>query len=97
MLLVGQRVDDVKLATGVRDDRGLLLRERANDQRPDPSLEVARDVLQRLANAFGELRGQMQRVAAELADGDFERGARAQRRLLEEQCHVQSGQRVRVV
>jgi hypothetical protein len=73
----------------------LFLPERAQHQRVYPAFEVAGDVFERLAHAFGELRGEMERMRAELAHGDLERGARAQRRLLEEQGDVLAGERGR--
>ena len=56
MLFVGERVDDVQVAPGGGQRRRLLLRERANDEGADPSLQVARDVLKRLARAFCRVR-----------------------------------------
>ena len=92
MLLVGERIDDMQLTAGRGDDGGFFLLVGSNHQRAHPALEVARDVLERLADAFGELRRKMQRVAAELADGDLERRPRPQRRLLEQQRDVQPGE-----
>ena len=78
MLFVGQRVDDVKLLSGVGDNRGLFLGVGPDDERADPTFEVAGDVHERLANTFGKLSRQMQRVAAQLTNRDLERGARPQ-------------------
>ena len=55
MLLVGQRVHDRKALAGGRQPQRLLLPERPQHQRVDPAFEVAGDVLERLADAFGEL------------------------------------------
>ena len=70
------------------------LRERPDDDGVDPALEVARDVGDGFA--LSERLGRLQAMtsAAELADGDFERRARAQRRLLEEQGDVAAVERV---
>ena len=73
-----------------------LLRERADDDAEDPALEVARDVLDRLAAAERDVGRRLDHVAAELADGDRERRPRAQRRLVEQQRDVPAGQRRRV-
>ena len=70
-----------------------LLREGADDDAEDPALEVARDVLDRLAPAERDVRRRLDHVAAELADRDRERRARAQRRLVEEQRDVPAGER----
>ena len=71
-----------------------LLRERADDDRVDPALEVARDVGDRLALPERHVRLQRDDVAAELAHGDLERRARAQRRLLEQHRDVTAVERV---
>ena len=65
-----------------------VLRERADDDGVDPALEVARDVGDRLAPSERGVGLQRHDVAAELADGDLERRARAQRRLLEQHRDV---------
>src|SRR4029078_5179256 len=78
MLFVSQRIDHVKLPCGVGNDRGFLLRERPNHQGAHPTLEVACDIDERLANTFGKLGRQVQRVAAKFADGDLERGPRTE-------------------
>jgi hypothetical protein len=49
MLLVGQRIDDVKARSGGREPGQPILAERAHDQAREPALEVARDVFERLA------------------------------------------------
>jgi hypothetical protein len=72
VLFVGERVDDVQAARGAGERLDLRLPERPDDERGNPALEVARNVLQRLAGAVGELRRKVQRVAPELADRDFE-------------------------
>ena len=71
-----------------------LLRERADDDGVDPALEIARDVGDRLAPAERDVRLQRDHVAAELADRDLERRARAQRRLVEQHRDVAAVERV---
>ena len=71
------------------------MRVRADDQRLDPSLEVAGDVPQRLAPPVAELRRELQDVAAELPNRDLEGRSRAQRRLFEEHRDVGASERPR--
>ena len=71
-----------------RDLMQPLLAERADHDRVDPALEVAGDVVDRLAIGVHDVGGNLDDVAAELADADRERDARAQRRLLEQQADV---------
>jgi hypothetical protein len=52
VLLVGQRVDDVKVAPCGSQRGRLLLREGSDDQCTDPSLQVASDVLQWLPDTL---------------------------------------------
>ncbi len=92
MFFVCQRVDDVQVAPGGRKGCNLLLRERANDQCANPSLQIARDVLKGLACTFCERGGEVQRVATELANRDLESRSRAQRGLFEQQGDVQAGE-----
>ena len=92
MLFVGERVDDVQVAPGGGQRRRLLLRERANDEGADPSLQVARDVLKRLARAFCERGREMQRISAQLTNRDLESRSRTQRWLFEQQGDVQAGE-----
>ena len=72
-----------------------LLAERADHDGVDPALEVAGDVVDRLAIGVHDVGGDLDHVAAELADADGERHARAQRRLLEQQADVPAVERVR--
>ena len=53
-----------------------------------PALEIAGDVIDRLAAAERDILRRLDDVAAELADGDLEGRAGAQRRLLEQQRDV---------
>ncbi len=94
MLFVGQRVDDAQPRRGVGESLETRLRERADDRSGDPALEVAGDVGDGLAAAERNVFRRLDRVAAELADRNLERRARAQRRLLEEQRNVQALERL---
>ena len=94
VLVVGQRVDHVQPRRRGGELLEQPLRERPDDDRVDPALEVARDVGDRLAAAERGVRLQRDHVAAELADGDLERRARAQRRLLEQHRDVPAAERV---
>ena len=76
-------------AANLREPR---LREGADDGARHPALEIARDVLDRLAAAEDHVRRRFDDLAAQLAHGDDERDARAERRLLEEQRDVSAGQ-----
>ena len=95
MLFVAERVDDVQLRRDLGDLMQPLLAERADHDRVDPALEVAGDVVDRLAIGVHHVGGNLDDVAAELADADGEGDARAQRRLLEQQADVLAVQRVR--
>ncbi len=55
-----------------------------------PAVEIAGDVLQRLAVADGAYA--QHRVAAQLLDGEFEGDARAERGLFEQQAEVSAAQ-----
>ena len=94
MLAVGQRVDDVQLRRGRGELLEQPLRERPDDDRVDPALEVARDVGDRLAPSERRVGLQRDDVAAELADGDLEGRPGAQRRLLEQHRDVPAVERV---
>ena len=92
VLLVGERVDDVQARRGGGELLEDLLRERADDDRIHPALEIARDVGRRLAPAERHVGGNQDRIAAQLAHRDLEGHPRAQRRLVEEQRDVASRQ-----
>ena len=94
MLLVGQRVDHVELLRRRRELLERFLGKRPNDDSVDPAFEIPRDVLHRFAAAQRDVRLKRHDVAAELARGDFERGPRAKRRLLEQQRDVPALERV---
>ena len=94
MLFVAERVDDVQLRRDLGDLMQPLLPERADHDRVDPALEVAGDVVDRLAIGVHHVGGNLDDVAAELADADGEGDARAQRRLFEQQPDVLAVQRV---
>ena len=96
MLLVGQRVDDAEPRRRCGERLQPRLRVGADDGAVDPALEVARDVGDRLALAEHFLARRLDHVAAELAHGDLEGRARAQRRLLEQQREVRPGERLLV-
>ena len=93
VLFVGQRVDHVQTRRGGGELLEDLLRERADDNRIHPALEVARDVGRRLASAERHVGGNQDRIAPQLTDRDLEGHAGAQRRLVEEQRDVSSRQR----
>ena len=90
VFLVGQRIDHVEARRGSGELLENLLRERADDHRIHPALEIARDVGGRLASAQRHIRRNQNRIPAELADRDLEGHPRAQRRLVEEQRDVAS-------
>ena len=83
MFLVGERVDDVHRGRGFGKPIQPLLRERADDGAVEPALEVARDVLDGFPPAERDVGRRFDHFAAQFPDGDRERRARAQRRLLE--------------
>ncbi len=95
MLLVAERVDDVQPRGRGGHHRNVLMRVRAHDEAMDPALEIAGDIVQRLARAVREFGRDVQGLGAQLLDGDLERRSRSQRRLLEQQRHVPAGQRRR--
>ena len=72
-----------------------LLAEGADHDRIDPALEIAGDVVNRLAIGVHHVGGNLDDVAAELADADGEGDARAQRRLLEQHADVAAVERLR--
>ncbi len=94
MLFVGERVDDAQPRRGVGEGLEPGLRECADHCGGDPALEVARHVVDRFPSAKRDVFGRLDGVAAELADGNLERGSRPQRRLLEEQRDVQAFERL---
>ena len=96
VFLVGERVHDAQPRRGGRHPFDTRVRIRAHDGAVHPALQIARDVLDRLAAAEGDVGGRLDRVASELAHRDLERRPRAQRRLLEQQRHVTAGERPRV-
>ena len=95
MLVVGQRVDDVKPRRAGGELLEPLLRERADDDRIDPAFETARDVGDRLALSERDVRLQADGAAAELANADLERRPRPQRRFLEQHRDVAAAERAR--
>ncbi len=95
VLLVGQRVDHVQPRGRSGELLEQALREGPDDDGFDPPLEAACDVDHRLARAERDVRLQRQHMAAELAHGDLERGARPERRLLEQHRHMTAGEEIR--
>ena len=75
MLFVGERVDDAQPRRGVGKGLEPGLRECPNHCGGDPSLEVARHVFDRFPAAKRDIFGRLDGMAAELADGNLERGA----------------------
>ena len=96
MLFVGQRVDDAQPRRRVGEGFEPCLREGADHGAVHPALEVAGDVVDRLAAAERDVLRRLDDVAAELADGDLEGRAGAQRRLLEQQRDVLAFERTDV-
>ena len=94
MLVVGQRVDDVKPARAGGELPEQTLREGADDHRIDPAFQAARDVRDRLPLTERDIRLQADRLAAELTNPHFERRSRAERRFLEEHRHVAAAEHV---
>ena len=88
VFFVGQCVHDVQAACRRRKFAEQTLRERPDDDRVDPPLEISRHVGNRLALTERHVGLQRDHLAAELADSDLECRSRAQRRLLEQQCHM---------
>ena len=94
VLFVRQRIDHVQALGRLADLHEPILAERADDDRIDPALEVAGDVVNRLAVGVHDVGRNLHHVAAELAHADRERHARTQRGLFEEQADVASVERV---
>ena len=90
MLLVAQRVDDVQSRAAAASVLALSCAYVRITSAAHPAFEVARDVLRAARARRRRIPGQVQRVAAELADRDLERRPRAQRGLLEEQRDVRA-------
>ena len=96
MLFVGQRVDDAQPRRGVGEGFDARLRVGAHHGAVHPALEVAGDVLDRFAAAERDVLRRLDHVAAELAHGNLEGRAGAERRLLEEQRDVLAFERADV-
>ena len=94
MFLVGQRVDDLELWSGVGERFEARLRERAHDRDGDPALEVPRHVSDGLSSAERNIFGRLDGVAAEFPYGDLKRRPRPERRFLEEERDVQPVERL---
>ena len=94
MLLVTEGVDDVQLRCDFRDLRQALLGECPDDDRVNPALEIARDVLDGLTIGVHHVSRDLDDVAAQLADANRKGDARAERRLLEQQPNVLAIERV---
>ena len=95
VFLVGEGVDDVEPGGSRGELLQQPLRERPDDHRVDPALQIARDIGHRLAAAQRGVGMEREDVAAELADRDLEGRTRPQRRLLEEHRDMPSAERRR--
>ena len=94
VLVVAEGVDHPQARRGRGERLEHLLRERPDDNAIDPAFEVARNIRDRLTLAQCRVRLERHDVAPELDDRDFERGARAQRCLLEQHRDVTALERI---
>ena len=94
MLAVGQAVDDGHGGAGGEvADR--LVAQRAGDDGGDPGAQRAADVVGRLAPPDADIAAEeVDRLAAELADGELGADPRAQRGVLEDERHGAAPQRL---
>ena len=92
MLFVSQRIDDVELAAGRGNDRGLLLLKGSNTSARTHRSRLRATSSSGSRTPSANCARQVQRVATKFTDGDLEGGSRPQRRLLEEQRHVEASQ-----
>ena len=95
MLFVGQRVDDVQPWRRVGQQLGTVPARTSGRTSARTQRSRLRATSSSGSRPPANSVEQVQHVAAELLDGDFERRARAQRRLLEQQRHVRSVERCR--
>ncbi len=91
MFLVREGVDHRQLRRRTGNFRQPLLGEGADHDGADPSLEVAGDIVERLAIGVHHISRNLDDVAAQLADADRERHPGPERRLFEQQPDVPAG------
>ncbi len=94
MLLIGEGIDDAKTRGRISERAQPLLCKRPDDGDCHPALEILRDITDRLTATQRDVVRRLNRVAAQLRDGNLERRPRAQRGLLEEHRHVEAVERL---